>query len=631
MARRGAATRRLPAKAGIAEDAERLRRALKSQQRVSEALREVGVALGTTLDLDDLLELILGRITELLEADRSTLYLVEDATGDLVSRVVIGSEVRSIRVKVGHGIAGAVAKIGKPITVPDAYGDPRFEPEWDKLTGYRTTCMLAAPLKNHLGRTIGVVQVLNKKHCTFTEDDEALLTSLSTQAAVAIDNSRLFLSLVQKNRQLLDTKDQLERKVRDLEVLFELERATARARSLEDLISASLAIAIRACDARGAALLLSDQESGDLTEYTFCPDKAVQLVRSGVRSGVGVWSKVTESKNPINFGRLNPDDPTYRHHIGHYSFDLTSLIAQRLEGAQGVMGAIALFSCKRKPTFDAEDQALLFLVAANVSTALRLFIASEERERSARLTSIGRLLSQVIHDFKSPLAVISGYIQLMQGADDPEVRGDHARKALKQFDVLSSMEREVLEFARGEKKIFVRKVYLHKFFGDLSQQLAMGIDGRAIDVEMDIDTKIVARFDESRVARAIQNLARNAVEAMSKEGGRLSIEAKMDGKDLMVAVSDTGPGIPDEIRDRIFQSFVTSGKEHGTGLGLAIVKKIVDEHGGSIRLGETKRGARFEILLPQQAEPSVAKSTRARKNSRVKKSKSRSASQGTRS
>src|SRR6185503_12100424 len=135
----------------------------RREQRISRALREVGTALGTTLDLDDLLELILGRITELLEADRSTLYLLDEAKGELVSRLVIGDKVRSIRIRIGHGIAGTVAKTGRCMRIANAYDDPRFEPEWDLLTGYRTTSMLVAPLKNHLGRTIGVIQVLNKK------------------------------------------------------------------------------------------------------------------------------------------------------------------------------------------------------------------------------------------------------------------------------------------------------------------------------------------------------------------------------------------------------------------------------------------------------------------------------------
>jgi signal transduction histidine kinase len=169
-------------------------------------------------------------------------------------------------------------------------------------------------------------------------------------------------------------------------------------------------------------------------------------------------------------------------------------------------------------------------------------LANEERERTARLTSIGRLLSQVIHDFKTPLTVISGYVQLMQNAEDRDLRVEYAQKALRQFDVLTGMQREVLEFARGEKTIFVRRVYLHKFFGEFRQLLSQQVDGRAIELEMDIDNKLVARFDEGRVERSLHNLSRNAIEAMASRGGKLRIEAREEAGDLLVVVQDTGPG-----------------------------------------------------------------------------------------
>src|ERR1700691_113941 len=234
--------------------------------RVSKALRDVGTALGTTLDLDQLLELILDRITDALEADRATLYLLDETNDELVSRIAQGQDVRSIHLKIGHGIAGHVARTGKPLHVRDAYEDPRFNAEWDMLSGYRTRSILAAPMKNHLGKTIGVVQVLNKKRGDFTDDDADVLAALSTQAAVSIDNSRLFMSVTQKNIQLVDMTEQLERRVRDLKLLFNLEHAMGRATSLEDLFIAVLGEAMRACEAKMGAVALRDQEdrTGDL-------------------------------------------------------------------------------------------------------------------------------------------------------------------------------------------------------------------------------------------------------------------------------------------------------------------------------------------------------------------------------
>src|SRR5215831_20979088 len=259
---------------------------LAREMRVSAALREVGVALGTTLDLDRLLELILHKITEAVEADRATLYLLDEANEELVSRIVQGDEVRSIRLKLGDGIAGHVARTGKPLHVRDAYKDGRFNPEWDMLSGYRTRSILAAPMKNHLGKTIGVVQVFNKKLGESTETDGEVLAALATQAAVSIDNSRLFLSVTQKNMQLLDIKEQLENRVRDLKLLFELESAMGRSSSLEELFTAVLSEAMRACEAQHAAVALRDAEIG--TGLYVIDDKHKKLKTFPLREGQGL-------------------------------------------------------------------------------------------------------------------------------------------------------------------------------------------------------------------------------------------------------------------------------------------------------------------------------------------------------
>jgi len=576
-----------------------LRAALAREERIASALREVGNALGTTLDLDDLLELILGRLTDLLEADRCTLYLLDQAKGELVSRIVIGEQVRSIRVRVGHGIAGTVAKTGKAIRLRDAYTDPRFEPEWDLFTGYRTRSMLAAPLKNHMGRTIGVIQVLNKTVGEeFTAEDEAILSALSTQAAVAIDNSRLFLSLIQKNHQLLSTKEKLERRVTDLQLLNELERAMARAESLEELTRAALSALAKACQAQGATLLIAEEDTGDLFQYVYDVERPDTLDRFGVKQGEGLATHAMSSGEAIELADATLDPHFSARVEGRFSFPVHSCLVMPLSSEQ-VFGALGLFSKRGGRPFEEEDRSLMGLVGANLSTAVRLYRASVQRERSQRMTTIGRLLSQVIHDFKTPMTVISGHVQMMTSADEPTVRAEHAQGVLKQLEMLTAMQREVLDFARGERRIFVRRVYLNRFFDDMKKQIEQYAENHPITLDFDIDTKVTARFDEFRIARAVQNLARNAVEAMGDKPGTLSVYARMDGDDLLIGVSDTGPGIPEEIRGRMFQSFVTAGKQGGTGLGLAIVKKIVQEHKGSIVVRSSAEGATFELRLPQ--------------------------------
>ncbi len=598
-----------------------LEAALARETRTSNALREVGLALGTTLDLDQLLELILAKITEALEADRATLYLLDEAKDELVSRIAQGEEVRSIRLKVGHGIAGYVARTGKPLHVRDAYKDPRWSPEWDVISGYRTRSILAAPMKNHLGRTIGVVQVLNKRHGDFLDDDKAVLAALATQAAVSIDNSRLFLSVMQKNMQLVDTKEQLEHRIRDLKLLFELESAMGRATSLDELFVAVLGEAMRSCEARAAAVALRDSITGQLyihiadekPSHAARPDADGQPARRGplrlrrlpMRDGQGVIGQAMQSGQIVVTNHEQDEPRSIREGSELVGFHCSAALAIPLEGDDGKrLGAIALYDKRDRVGFSEEDRELLAIIAANASTAIRLQLSREVREHEDRLTTIGRLLSGVIHDLKTPLTVISGYVQLMQTAESQALRDEYAEQVQKQFDHVSAMQREVLEFARGEKSILIRKVYLAKFFDDVKKQLEKDFKNRDIELVIDVQDRGTARFDEGKILRVIHNLARNAAEAMADRGGTFGIIVKKDKKkkELVITFADNGPGIPKEIEHRLFQSFATSGKKGGTGLGLAIVKKIAEEHKGSITVHSTRGGATFELRIPQAPE-----------------------------
>jgi signal transduction histidine kinase/putative methionine-R-sulfoxide reductase with GAF domain len=577
--------------------------ALDRELRVSKALREVGVALGATLDLDQLLDLILQKITEALEADRATLYLLDEGSDELVSRIAQGPGVRSIRIKAGQGLAGYVARTGRPLHVRDAYEDPRFNAEWDMLSGYRTRSILAAPMRNHLGKTIGVVQVLNKKRGDFTDDDADILAALATQAAVSIDNSRLFMSVTQKNLQLVDMTEQLERRVRDLKLLFNLEHAMGRATSLEDLFIAVLGEAMRACEAKMGAVALRDQEdrTGDLY---IIDERAKKMKRLPYPEDVGMIGWAIRNDEVLVSADAEKDprrDEELDQRVGQGRAK-TALVVP-LEGEQGApMGAIAIYNKRGGHAFSDEDTELLKLIAANASTAIRLQLSRDSLEREQRLTTIGRLLSSVIHDLKTPLTVIRGYVQLMEASASTAEREKFAELILRQFDHIGTMQREVLEFARGEKRILLRKVYVQQFFDDVRDQLEADLAKRGIELVVDIQEKGTARFDEGKILRVVHNLARNAAEAMAAGGGgKFVIKVTRDKADgaLVVSFSDTGPGIPKEIEHRLFQSFVTSGKRGGTGLGLAIVKKIADEHDGTITVQSTARGATFKLRIPQ--------------------------------
>ncbi|MEW6730138.1 MAG: adenylate/guanylate cyclase domain-containing protein [Acidobacteriota bacterium] len=155
-------------------------------------LLDVMRSLASELDLNTLLQLIMKKTTEVMDADRSTLFLVDYRTNELWSKVAQGAGISEIRFPIGIGIAGHVATTGETVNIPEAYEDPRFNKEIDKKTGYRTKTILCMPIRDENGIIIGVTQVLNKRDSIFTKDDEDLLGAFSAQTSIAIKNARLF-------------------------------------------------------------------------------------------------------------------------------------------------------------------------------------------------------------------------------------------------------------------------------------------------------------------------------------------------------------------------------------------------------------------------------------------------------
>jgi len=155
-----------------------------------ELILGVGRAFNSVIEVDQLLSLIADKTSELLDAQRCSIYVVDADKNRLWTRAAMGEE--RITIPIDTGIAGAVVQSGLIINVPDAYADPRFNQEVDRKTGFRTTTILAAPMINHDGDMIGVFQLLNSNHGPFNEEDEELIQAVSGFAANALVNALLY-------------------------------------------------------------------------------------------------------------------------------------------------------------------------------------------------------------------------------------------------------------------------------------------------------------------------------------------------------------------------------------------------------------------------------------------------------
>ncbi|MEP6490944.1 adenylate/guanylate cyclase domain-containing protein [Microcoleus vaginatus GB2-A3] len=178
-------------------------------QRGVAALLRATTTLGQSLDLETTLRSVMDQARDLMQADRSTLFLLNRETNELWTKVAKadGKTMMEIRIPANKGIAGYVASTGQPLNITDAYDDPRFDPSTDQQTGYRTRTVLCMPVHNAKGELIGVTQLINKNQGTFTPSDEEFLRAFNSQAGMALQNSQLFQNvMVEKQYQ----KDMLQ-------------------------------------------------------------------------------------------------------------------------------------------------------------------------------------------------------------------------------------------------------------------------------------------------------------------------------------------------------------------------------------------------------------------------------------
>lgn len=590
----------------LLEENRALEEALRLSRRRLAAMRDVARALAGSLDLDTLLRTVVAKASELTEADRATIFLVDHENEELWSRVAqglgqdgdTGGSYGVIRLPMGRGIAGFVAQTGVTLNLTDAYQDPRFNREVDAKTGYRTRSLLCTPIIDADGRVVGVIQALNKSSGPFFVEDERLLEAIGHQVSVALMNSLLFEELKEKAQSLELARAELTRRISELDLLSDIERAMSEASTPDELLDVVVRRISPLLSADAASLAIVDPASGGVQFRAATGDKAAEILRRTLPPERGIIGACIDEGRPVRVDRA-ADDPR---HAKSLSTDLDfrpgPVLAVPLIADGRSLGAVEVLRLEGKPSFDGDDERILELLSARVASGLAGARRRERGKRDEQLQAIGSMLSGIVHDFKTPMTVISGYVQLMADADDGKERQECAEIVLKQTDMMTAMTRELLQFARGETEILIRKVYLQSFVRDLKEMLAQIFRGSDIELELTLGYRGAARFDEVKMKRALANLAKNAREAMGQQG-RFTVGIQQTGDQVELAVSDTGPGLPPEIENRLFESFATHGKEDGTGLGLALVKKIVDDHQGEIRV-ESKAGAgvTFRLRLP---------------------------------
>ena len=227
----------------------------------------------------------------------------------------------------------------------------------------------------------------------------------------------------------------------------------------------------------------------------------------------------------------------------------------------------------------------------------------DEVVRKQKLSLIGEMANSLMHDLRNPLSGIRLASELINMVHTDDETVNCCSKIQLQCDRVVAMAGELLEFSRGETKLNLAKTDTTTL---LDQFVAFNEDSysrKGVKVNVTNEAAEI-EVDSMRLLRVLQNLVSNAVDVVKDKpdgSGVIDVQAYVRDAKLHLIVRDNGSGIPPEIKDRLFQPFVTHGKSGGTGLGLAIVLNVVTAHRGKIALQTSAHGTEFHIQLPQDA------------------------------
>lgn len=259
--------------------------------------------------------------------------------------------------------------------------------------------------------------------------------------------------------------------------------------------------------------------------------------------------------------------------------------------------------------FSPEDfNKIIAIILYNIVAVILGLLVDREKEehkkllRAESLAAIGKAVSSIAHDMKTPLIAIGGFTRFVQkkmNNDDP----DHEKLEIvvKETQRLEQMVKDMLDFSKP-LELDRSASDIHKVIQDSIAMVRETADNKKVKIEQDLTNNLPGfRFDEMRMEQVIINLLLNAIQA-SPEGEIITVRTARNGDDVKVDVKDCGCGIPKEHKEQIFFPFFTTKKE-GTGLGLPIVKKIVEAHTGSLEVVDNPdKGVTFRIVLPAKEE-----------------------------
>lgn len=521
---------------------DRLLEEMRRRLRESEALFRVSQAFISVLDLDELLQVIVDSAVETIDStERGVIHILDEASGELQPRALSGKALGALqkrRMRIGEGVAGSALEQGRAINVPDVNTEPRFVRNSGD-PGFKS--LLVVPLI--LGqKRIGTLSVDSEKVGAFTEDDERLLTTLATQAAVAIENARLYQEAIEEKRK---TETILKETFNGIVVVDKDMRITAFNPGAETITG-----------------YVSKDVVGRRLSEVFGPE--VWGDSSLLQKAVSGEKRIAPQEVVIS-GKLGPRDT------------LLGVTPLRDSGGE-IFGYLLSFA---DITQLKEVDRLKSNIVANVSHEFRAPLASIKAYTELLLDELDDGDRATRHHF---LTVI-----------DEET--DRLTALINDFLDLSRLE-------SGRFELMKRPLNLGRVVNHVVSLLSVQARNKGVDIKVDIPSDLSATLaDEELMVILIRNLLSNAVK-FSYEGGRVEVRAWEQDSQLILSVSDQGIGIPAEDLPHLFEKFyrvrsATESEIKGTGLGLALAKEAAEAHGGRIEVeSQVGVGSCFTVILP---------------------------------
>jgi signal transduction histidine kinase len=544
-------------------------------------LYELFQTISSTLDPQKALDLIIDAAVQLTGASSGSLCLVDWQRGVLDIEVSRGfvQPLRDLKLKVGEGITGWVAKTGDALLVGDTSKDSRYVEVKQDIRSE-----LAVPLTIN-GKLIGVVNVDSVRLNAFDIEDLELLTLLSKQSALMIQNARLFATV--------------QRKVEELTTLIEISKTVASTLALDKTLNEIVARTAKLMDSKLCTISLLSDDGESLILRAYYGKSVVQSNNRTISVRESLIGKVILTGQPLQVADVQKE-PSY--HLSEFAEreGLFSLLAVPLKVRERVIGVI-IINKSTFYSFSDEEITLMRTFAdlcavtiENVRLYEKMVMLEEQTRRAERLAAVGELAAGVAHEIRNPLTIIKMIFEsgAALNAKDIEIITEELERMRKNVTHLLKFakpidpNREMCDVNEGLENVLFLLTRL--------------LDEKRIVLQRALDANLPKIYaDPIQLRQVFLNLLMNSIEALPENGMIRVTSVRPANGWIRIQIEDNGIGMPQQVKDKLFVPFTTT-KPTGLGLGLSIVKRIIKGHKGKIRIESAEnRGTTVEIDLPQ--------------------------------